>query len=72
LQEDKSGEGVISLQCLRYGKRIRRLTMKGYSTDSGYMGYVDGRYILFCSEGDFLDYFRETQEAAADSLEEAA
>ena len=46
--------------------------MKGYSTDSGYMGYVDGRYILFCSEGDFLDYFRETQEAAADSLEEAA
>ena len=46
--------------------------MRGYSTDSGYMGYVDGRYILFCSEGDFLDYFRETQEAAADSLEEAA
>ena len=21
--------------------------MKGYVTDSGYMGYVDGRYILF-------------------------
>ena len=46
--------------------------MKGYYTDSGYMGYVDGRYILFCSEGDFLDYIRETQDIPADFLEEAA
>ena len=47
--------------------------MNGYNTDSGYMGYVDGRYILFCSEGDnFLDYIRETQDIPADFLEEAA
>ena len=46
--------------------------MKGYNTDSVYMGYVNGRYILFCSEGDFLDYIRETQDTPADILDEAA
>lgn len=30
--------------------------MKGYTTDSGYMGYVDGKYILFASEADYLEY----------------
>ena len=30
--------------------------MKGYVTESGYMGYVEGRYILFASERDYLDY----------------
>lgn len=44
--------------------------MKGYNIDSGYMGYVDGRYILFCSEGDFLDYISEALETPADPLEE--
>lgn len=33
--------------------------MKGYVTDSGYMGYVDGHYILFASERDYLDYCGE-------------
>lgn len=32
--------------------------MKGYVTDSGYMGYVDGRYLLFASESDYLAYTR--------------
>lgn len=32
--------------------------MKGYVTDSGYMGYVDGRYLLFASESDYLEYTR--------------
>lgn len=32
--------------------------MKGYVTDSGYMGYVDGRYILFASESDYVEYSR--------------
>lgn len=27
--------------------------MKGYYTESGYMGYVDGRYMLFASEDDY-------------------
>lgn len=30
--------------------------MKGYTTDIGYMGYVDGKYILFASEADYLEY----------------
>ena len=30
--------------------------MKGYNTDYGYMGYVDGEYILFASEADYLEW----------------
>lgn len=30
--------------------------MKGYNTDNGYMGYVDGKYILFASEADYLEW----------------
>lgn len=30
--------------------------MKGYTVESGYMGYVDGVYMLFASERDYRDY----------------
>lgn len=30
--------------------------MKGYTTAGGYMGYVDGTYILFASEEDYMEY----------------
>ena len=30
--------------------------MKGFHTGEGYMGYVDGRYVLFASETDYYDY----------------
>ncbi len=30
--------------------------MKGYVTASGYMGLVDGVYVLFASEMDYLEY----------------
>lgn len=33
--------------------------MKGYHTSDGYMGLVDGRYILFASEADYRDYVEE-------------
>ena len=33
--------------------------MKGYAVESGYMGYVDGEYILFASENDYADYMDE-------------
>ncbi len=33
----------------------RYLFMKGYTTDSGFMGYVDGEYILFASESDYME-----------------
>ena len=34
--------------------------MKGYITQSGYMGYVNGRYILFATESDYMDYLSST------------
>lgn len=33
--------------------------MKGYVTASGYMGYVNGEYILFASEADYRDYMTD-------------
>ena len=33
--------------------------MKGYYTESGYMGYVDGRYMLFASESDYVSWITE-------------
>lgn len=33
--------------------------MKGYVTASGYMGYVNGKYILFASEADYREYMGE-------------
>lgn len=32
------------------------LFMKGYDVTDGYMGYVENRYMLFASEGDYRDY----------------
>lgn len=31
--------------------------MKGYSTQSGYMGFVDGKYMLFATETDYKEYY---------------
>lgn len=33
--------------------------MKGYTTDSGYMGYVDGKYMLFADEGEYRSYIED-------------
>ncbi len=33
--------------------------MKGYFTESGYMGFVAGTYILFASEDDYRDYIND-------------
>lgn len=33
--------------------------MKGYTTESGYMGYVDGRYVLFASEEDYREWMTD-------------
>lgn len=33
--------------------------MKGYYTDNGYMGYVDGKYQLFASETDYKEWLEE-------------
>lgn len=33
--------------------------MKGYLTAGGYMGYVDGEYLLFASEEDYREYLAD-------------
>ena len=33
--------------------------MKGYSVSEGFMGYVDGEYMLFASEDDYRDYMEQ-------------
>jgi len=33
--------------------------MKGYVTANGYMGYVDGDYVLFASEGEYREYLED-------------
>ena len=33
--------------------------MKGYNTASGYMGLVDGSYILFVSEEEYREYMED-------------
>ena len=33
--------------------------MKGFNTGDGYMGMVDGEYILFASEADYYDYVND-------------
>lgn len=39
--------------------------MKGYDTSAGFMGYVDGSYILFSSESDYEEYLNETDTSDA-------
>lgn len=36
--------------------------MKGYYTNRGFMGLVNGRYMLFASESDYYDYILEEDE----------
>lgn len=31
---------------------------KGYYVSNGYMGYVNGKYMLFATEEEYLDYLK--------------
>jgi hypothetical protein len=33
--------------------------MKGYAIESGYMGYVNGRYELFATEEEYYEFMEE-------------
>lgn len=33
--------------------------MKGYVVASGYMGYIDGEYILFANEEEYREYVED-------------
>ena len=35
--------------------------MKGYLNGNGYMGFVNGRYILFASEAEYEEYMAEEE-----------
>ena len=39
--------------------------MKGYLNGNGYMGLVNGRYILFASEAEYEEYMAEEEWAMA-------
>lgn len=34
--------------------------MKGYPTNEGYMGYVNGEYKLFATEQEYVEAYNET------------
>lgn len=34
-------------------------SMKGFTTSTGYMGWVEGKYILFASEYEYREYMEE-------------
>lgn len=36
--------------------------MEGYFTSYGYMGLINGQWMLFASESDYLEYFDEMTE----------
>jgi hypothetical protein len=38
---------------------MEELAMKGFNTSDGYMGLVEGRYILFSSESDYYEYMND-------------
>ena len=33
--------------------------MKGYIVHNGYMGCIDGTYVLFATESDYREYFED-------------
>ena len=40
-------------------KAKERREMKGYNTENGYMGYVDGEYQLFACEADYEEWMED-------------
>ncbi len=36
--------------------------MRGYLVSSGYMGWVNGRWMLFATEDEYLEYMREIND----------
>lgn len=35
---------------------------KGYVVPAGYIGYVDGKKMLFATEDDYIEYMKEVNE----------
>ncbi len=47
---------MVQLFRNRYTSLTGGIVMKGYVVTAGYMGYVNGGYMLFASEEDYLEY----------------
>ena len=43
----------------QHTKQKGAAVMKGYYNGAGYMGYVEGRWVLFASESDYREYMEE-------------
>ena len=39
--------------------------MKGYEVAGGYMGYMNGRYLLFVTEEEYFEAYEEEEEETA-------
>ncbi len=49
--------GIVHYMCISVIRRC--LMIKGYAVPEGYMGYVDGIYMLFATETDYREYVEE-------------
>ena len=38
--------------------------MKGYNTETGFMGFINGTYLLFSCEEDYEEYMETAEEVA--------
>ena len=38
------------------------IELKGYPVSAGYIGYVDGRKMLFATEDDYKEHMKEIEE----------
>lgn len=48
---------------------MNRNIIKGYPVEAGYMGYVDGRKMLFATENEYRERMEETEENASKKKE---
>lgn len=35
--------------------------MKGFPVQEGYFGFINGEYVLFATEQDYVEYYKSTQ-----------
>ena len=50
---------VICYKMITSKKSKEDWQMKGYDTNNGYMGYVEGKYILFASEQEYFEFMED-------------
>ena len=50
---------VICYKMITSKKSKEDWQMKGYDTSNGYMGYVEGKYILFASEQEYFEFMED-------------